>query len=213
MAAKQDSKRKLLVCGYIRNLEKVLEIENIPEDIRNIIYLFQQFCDEWDAEYSHPDIKINEDKSSFIVSKDGHRYRTPTAYGRAVISSGIYRWRIKIEKSTVDKRREGPYIGIIENDTAYLRAYISSASWDNDGYQLLGQNGVPYRMGLPCNNHARIEWYKEGDVLEIILDLDACSLTFIADYQDSAVHIKIIKSEYRLAITMDTHPGAKIALL
>ena len=59
-----------------------------------------------------------------------------------------------------------------------------------------------------------IEWCKHGDIIELILDLNSLTLTFIAnDDKDKMIQCDVAEAEYRLALTMDEHSGAKFAFL
>ena len=71
MSATRGELMGLLVWGYTRNIEKEHKHLNIPEEINNIIYLYQKLCDEWDRKYCHPALEIDADISgiSFIMMK------------------------------------------------------------------------------------------------------------------------------------------------
>ena len=215
MSTEQELRRELLVWGYIRNAEKQYQIENIPEDINNIILLFQKVCDLWDREYSNTDdLEIHQDGSVFTVA-DKH---WPTAYGKAVVKEGIYVWQLRIEEmASDDEYREGPFVGVIQNTKEYLMAYEVTDGWDQCGYQWASESGQLYtsmREGDGIESQHDY-WYKEGDVLKITLDMNALTLTFIVNdnQEDAASFSNIAKNEYRLALTLENHQGAKFRLL
>ena len=92
MATKRNTKQKLLVWGYIREVEKVYEIANIPSEINDIIHLYQKICDKWSKKYSSKQIKIDEFESMIFAEQDDRS----TVFGEAVVSEGIFTWRIQI---------------------------------------------------------------------------------------------------------------------
>ena len=210
MSTQQELRGELLVWG---RLEKECQIDNIPEDINNIILLFQKVCDLWDREYSNTDLEFDEDGSSVILKNDAW----VTAYGQAVVKSDIYKWRIKIENLEQDQKyREGPYVVIIVDKVQYLKQYISSDGWDEDGYQLLaGLGNIAFCIGEQVEFESDCSWSKEGDILEITLDMNARTLMFVVnDDEDTAIICSnIMQSEYRLALTPGRLHGAKFVLL
>ena len=70
MAAQRNLKQELLVCGHIREIEKLYNVRKIPFAINDIIYLYQNTCDKWSKTYSCEDIKIDEFGSIIVVEAD-----------------------------------------------------------------------------------------------------------------------------------------------
>ena len=213
MSTEQELRRELLVWGYIREFEREYSIENIPEDINSIILLFQKICDLWDRQYSHGSIEIDEDGTSFTVVGSG----LPTAYGAAIVKDGTYSWKIKIE-DIGDKNNgpNAPYVGIIVNEQDHLVNYKGWDGWDDYGYQLLGDTGHLYCMGDDIQLETyKCQWSDTGDVLEIVLNIDAQTIMFtVNDNKKEAVFYEnVAKEEYRLALTVEGYKGAKFSFL
>ena len=216
MAAKLEERQKLLVCGFVRNMEQVYKSLNIPLEINDIIYLYQRLCEEWNKKYSHPKAIIDETKAN-IKFIDGMRQ---TVFGNYVVEEGVFRWKLKI--ISFNNMRDGygyPYIGIIENDVD-LTGYQNYGFWDEVGCQLTAGNSGLYShdddystdddiaredMDIVAVTHNyECEWKKVGDILEIILDLDERTVRFVVNDIDCGVAFRNIKqTSYRLALTMD----------
>lgn len=212
MSSKTRERHELIVWGYLHRHEKRRTSLNIPEDIKNMIFMFERVCDEWNKEYSHKKIKIDEIMNTISI-KNG---RTRTAYGSLVAKHGIVAWRIKIISITLEQNlaRSFPYVGIIENKEKILKQYQTGCYWDDDGYQFCGRFGYIRGMKIP-NSSINATWYKEGDILEIILDLNEGTMRLMINDKDYGVVIAgILKKEYRLAIThSNEHEGSSVFAL
>ena len=50
--------QQVLVWGYIREIEKRFEFDNVPQDVIDLINLFNEYCDEWSKKYTQKDCII-----------------------------------------------------------------------------------------------------------------------------------------------------------
>ena len=197
--------QELLVWGYIREIEKLYKINDIPFDINDIIYLYQKICDQWSAKYSSSNIKIDETRSKIIVKKD-----SSTAFGDTVVTEGKFVWRLQIKHmgEGVNIDGESPYVGIIEDNIKSLVRYKNSDDWDGDGCQLAAGYGNVYCNMQPeehinAEQYYDCQWDKDGDILEITLDLGERTISFKVNDIDYGVAVSNIKqTKYRLVLTM-----------
>ena len=196
-----SKKEKLAVWGYIRQIEKLNEM-NIPNEIYEMIFLYQQFLDKW-LETKDEYITLNDNKLSISCCSDMVDHMV-AAVGQYVVKEGIFRWRIKILRMEYNKYKNGtPEVGII-------RADITSPHycWHHDGFQFCGGNGTVC-TGLECKNINNKQyiytylWNKPDDLLEIVLDLNEQTLKLkLNDDKDYRVAFTgITKQPYRLAIS------------
>ena len=217
MARVKEYEQKLLVAGFIRGIEKMYKIKNIPNEINDIIYLYQRLYDEWDTKWTNDYVNIDETNTTITIKEDdesnmGHAI----AFGKRVVSEGIYIWKIKIIciKLTFESP---PYVGIIENNEEYLKRYRDDFLWDNVGYQLCGGNSVlcgPLSSNYHKTSDYQCLWKKEGDVVEIILDLNERTLGFkVNDIDYGVAFSNIHKTEYRLAVSTLSMKGSKFAFV
>ena len=216
MTTSINKTQELLVWGFVREIEKIYKIRNIPFEINDIIYVYQKICDRWSRKYSSKQIKINQSGSVITVDSD---QLYPTAFGGVIVNKdiqGSFKWRLKILSLIYDGDygMEAPYIGIIIDDEKNLVKYKDDDNWDDCGYQLCAANGI-----LCCNMSFRTEpywckWCKDGDILEMTLDLNARTLSYKVNDKDFGVAFSNIKqANYRLALSMDKSKGSKFELL
>ena len=205
-----SDKKILLVYGYIREIEEEYKIRSIPKEIREIIYLYQKFSDEWDKKVSHQDL---------IISGSSIRWENQnemTAFGSYAVSEGIWNWKLKIKSLVGDMFIACPYIGIIESeDENTLIHYQDRGNWQKCGYQLCaGNNGLWTRYGQCITRDINCVWNRVDDILEMILDLNDKTLRFVLNGQDCGVAFdEISDASYRLAITCWGGDTAEIQLL
>ena len=85
------------------------------------------------------------------------------------------------------------------------------------GYQLLAVDGSIFCMGehiIALDQHDCI-WSDEGDTLDITLNMDAHTLQFMVnnDKDKTLIYSDIKPGEYRLALSIIDHEGAKFSFL
>ena len=188
---------KCVLSGYIRNMQKYID-NDIPEVIMMIILSFYYI-----AEYfKDTDCKGSENNTK-IVSTGSNR----NAYGNIHIDSTIptvHHWKFKIGKV----QYSGTYtIGIAE-----ISVFKQRGIWMTTGkgyaYDGTGTSRIPSVKGysFKWGGTAR---FKEGDILEMVLDLKNKILIYqVNDNKSESTLINNIKTgidiEYKLAVMLST---------
>ena len=207
--------QRLLISGYVRNMERVYIFENIPNVINDIIYLFLKFYDQWSTKYSSSKIEIDKDGLSFVVKEDACH----SAFGEHVVRDGLFVWRIQIMVNQIDAdEHEGPYVGVIVDNEDNLARYADGDNWEDCGYQWCAVNGTfvtNNKMSCSGRGNYLLEWDGKGDILEISLNLNELTLRFKVNDKDRGVAVKDIeKTAYRLVLTSDVDQSlSKYALV
>ena len=191
-------------------MEKECKISNIPEVISEVIYSFQKFCDEWDDKYSHKYLKIDNVQNMITYTTDNMM----TAYGSQTVKSGKFTWRLRLKSYTYCRAGAfPPYIGIIQDNDAMMKRYEDGNGWEAVGYQLSSAPTCFATDGEVAGAY-KCSWCKNGAVLEMTLDLDKRSPSFVmngTDYGNAFWDIQV--DTYRLAISMLFSQGSEIELL
>ena len=205
MALSKDVEQELLIDGYVRNIEKLCHIINIPKEINDIIYLFKQFCDEWSKKHSHTEFKINE--NNCILKIDNNK--TMTAFGSHVVIDGVYKWKIKIVSC---RFLDVYHIGLIQDSDMNMKIYSESEYWHKCGC-MISTSGVLYGDWKQLPDF-KCKWNKIGDILIIKLDLNDRTISFKLNGRDIGVAFRnITRSGYRLALTVSESKASCFKLL
>ena len=213
MATQSDYRGRMLVWGYVRNVEKQYKDMNIPLEINDIIYLYQRIREEWDEKYSSKDIKIDETKSMITVTSN----ESPTVYGTHSVSEGIFVWKIRMISWEPATWGSPPFVGITEDIDKHLVEYKNVSGWTTKGYEMCGKTGGLYSP--PEGNHYTTpsykgRWDEQGDILEMTLNLNAATLSFKTNDTNYGIAFRDIKqAKYRLAISFLRNKDAKFQLL
>ena len=199
MTTASSNKRELLVAGFVRGMEKTLNIMNIPTEIEIIIYRFQQVCDEWNTKYLHERINVNY--VGDIITFES--YVSMTAYGCHVVEDGIFIWQIKILSISLPSDTGYPYIGIIKGEEYIMPNYTLGSSWEQYGYQYCAGSGYVCSVNNAGGwNQYENKWNKPDDILEIILDLNEQTVKLGINGKEPIVAFQDIrKGKYRLALS------------
>ena len=198
-----DKFRKLTVYGYIRTQEKENNLE-IPKSIILVMILFYgDDTDEWDPESMCKYVKVLDDKT---ITREIEGFYG-SSYGKVIIESGVFKWRLKINEC----KKYGFLLGIRRVDDEetklpidtwftkggyqcgygfYSRAAILT---DKDGYAL----GKKYGVAPP-----------NGSIIEMVLDLNNLTLSYIINGKDYRKAFDIEKGRYRLGLTMRKVPDS-----
>ena len=206
----QDSRRELLVWGYIRDIGKIYKSMTIPIEINDIIYLYQRIYAKWSKEYSNEDLSIDEESLKFDT-----KY-VSTAFGDNEIKEGVFRWKLKMMTNTMDYKKYNayPYVGIIESNTGNFEGFRSRGSWQRVGCQLCANGGLWGAYGNSTSTSSQCKWNKQGDILEIILDLNERTLRFGVNGSDCDTGFDDIKqTSYRLALTAGNAAGTEFVFV
>ena len=186
---------KYLISGYIRKMEA--EVENdIPEVIMMIILSFYYI-----AEYfKDTECDLSEDNTKIL---GGYLCCNRNAYGNIIIDSmsngddGIYHWQFEIGCLTTDTVA----MGITESTSTPLNP-IYTVNGKGYAYMSSGSLWKPNSTGDSYNLTRNKPKYKEGDVVEMILNLDEKSLLFKVNNNESCSIENIKTAEgihYRMA--------------
>ena len=136
--------------------------------------MYQRLVVLWSKRYSNKQFTIDESSRIITVNCTGYI----TAFGSISISSGIFRWKIKI-LSGMKRDDDGiecapSWIGIVEDKEELLKEYADYFNWHGHGYQLCGVSGVQYTKMQGVRDNTLIKkcnWKIKGDVLEMTLNL------------------------------------------
>ena len=211
MSTIYSDRGELLVCGYIRHIEKEYETLCIPEEIGDIIYSYQRSCDEWDKEHSNKHLIIDSNEGIVCFESESEM----TAFGKQIVCKGIFKWTLKIISIKPRIFEPCPYIGIIDCDEDNLKEHVNDGSWETVGYQLCAGNNGLWGRSLGITASYKCLWCQINDILEIVLDLNDGTLRFILNDKDCGIAFnKVLKdAKYRLALTCLRGKGTQFQLL
>lgn len=213
MAVSKHYRENLLIAGFVKQIENEYQIKNIPEAINTVICSFLRLSDIWNRTYSYKDGIIDENGYTVTMSTDAYM----SMFGLYVVTEGVFKWKIKLIKWNEDNYGAcSPYIGIIEDNKEYIKNYLNDNNWDQYGYQI---SSAPARYHRGSGSVVRkcdytLRWCKQGDILEMTLDLDERTLSFKLNDEDfGVVFSNIVLGSYRLALTVLECEGACFQLL
>ena len=192
-----DIKSKYLINGYIRNVQQNLLPHDIPffiipPSIVDICLLFFYIFNEWDVDSKPMKIKVEGDTITSLADGSWN-----TILMKNVISNGKWVWKFKIlnrEYSCIligilrnDKKSDyGEYIGDLE-----YCSYAFDGSWASiSTYDKLNNWDGHYGIKLKTN-----------DIVEMHIDLDELSLSFVINDKSYGKSHDIVKGEYVAAIS------------
>ena len=207
-------KWKDLINGYIRNMQVILPKDetfyNIPPLINHICLIYYGSTDEWDSKYISKKMKLQD---NCITNISDVAYEYVSAFGRAIISSGKFHWKFKIEK--VQKTGWYIVIGIWKikseveppKETYFThKGYKSGYGFVTEDGKLVTETGGSSfkKYGVPC---------KTGDIIDMYLDLDKLTLSFAINGTDYGPAFRDIENtSYRMALNMQ-QKGDSLRLL
>ena len=198
-----DNHRKnLLSFGFVREYCNKNKIEFLPNDIVGLFVLWLSFCDQFDVDLLHKNIKVETKKDD----KYGEYQQVVVKQTDICHSSAICKKLIKKgDKESWTFKFESPassttaILGIINNEAAiqadHTEGNISDFSCINGGYGLYLSN-----MGIYYNElfQGTFEYgdqfvFKEGDMITMELDLTKekgiLSFIFHADIDSSSTEL------------------------
>eukprot|EP01084_Bolivina_argentea_P255694 430191_1 len=165
-------KAALLIDGFVRDIEKLLSKQIIPNSIYHICFkYFFILLDEWVI--GGKDVKY--DKQVAIISPK-HTYRS--VYGKYCVLKGLHEWKIKIESMEVS-------VGIIfgiTTQTTQKDTYFNSQGRDKHfayafGVSFKGEGKVWTRNMVPSSVISGFEW-KKNDVVTVTVNFDDKKIEF-----------------------------------
>ena len=182
-----DKRRQMSVSGYIHQLESKYGYE-IPKEIIIVCIIFYgNDSDEWDPECISSMMTLSD---RTITGKATGGIYLGSSFGKGVIKSGIFAWKFKIEslkKRSNNQFEIRPAIGIwqVKNETdlptkdkwfsiVMHKEGIKGYGFDPTKGRITTERGsFGARYGPP--------WCKVGTIIEMKLNLDDWSLTYIID--------------------------------
>ena len=191
-----DKDRQCTIYGYIRQYEQSRQI-NIPEGIILVLILFYgNEKDDWDPNYISKYMKL----SDRTVTQISHAFGS--SYGKRIMDSGIFKWRLKINQC----ENNGFIFGIRRvgdpNNPPPTHTWFTNGGWDS-GYafrsrysRLTDDDG--YALGKPYGASP-----ENGSIIEMTLDLDELTLSYIIDGKDYGKAFDIKRGKYRMGFYMD----------
>ena len=207
--------QSLLVAGYVRELAKEYKIQNIPLDINDIIYSYQRYCEKWSQKYKTDNVLVDAANGIITVEDD----RSIKILGSHIVSEGAFTWKIKMISFTFAGDGSPPFIGIVKDDKEYLDAFFGghkkdSSFWYNHGYQLCCKFGSRFAGDRFVDDGYSSIWQKDGEILEMALDLDQGTLSFKVDGEDYGVAFEDVEQKsYRLILATFECKDSKFQLL
>ena len=186
MASLTKERRVLLVDGYIRKLEKILDLSNIiPFSINSIIFEFQLLVERWNKEWSNSKVNIMDDGDIAEINVS----REVTVYGDYIVKYGEnFMWNVEIIKGekTIDCSF---WLGLTPNKEKLLKQYEHSFDWYyQGGYVWEASSGFfGYDNGKAARYSDKSSIYKfknEGDKVQIRFNWKDSSLHYIVNGKD-----------------------------
>ena len=170
-------RKVLLVDGYMREHEKVLNLSNIiPNTINVIIFEYQLLIDTWDKKMSNPAAIISEDGLSFEFGLDKPKF-CQGIIGTHIVKYGeSFEWTLKILEFNGEKLNI--VIGLVPNKESVLKHEGGAAYWNHNGAFIY----LPLSGNRAYNKKLKTGWVDEklfgkpGDVLQIKFEWNKESL-------------------------------------
>eukprot|EP01084_Bolivina_argentea_P016274 30484_1 len=187
----------LLVCGWIRKLEQLLKLGNIPSSISSVCALYHGENEMFLNIYGKNEMVITK-KCTCVAKIKGHT----KLYGMIEIESNkacICQWNLKINKTISGWIR----IGISSNPTS--NTFIE----DTNGFHYL-YSGFGRKYISTGDNVAGWTLYgkqiRDNDKVTILLDLFKATISFSLNDIDQGIACNSIKQDsnvkYRLMVSM-----------
>lgn len=190
-------KRQMSVFGYIHKLESKYNHE-IPEQIIKICILFYgDDRDRWDPKCMGKDVKMT-DRTIMTQST-----LLRSSFGKRVVASGIYAWKLRVDCLGTTSRYRWPTIGIwkVESETELPPTDRWYTRITNKGYAF---DVMRARLTTKHGNLSSANTYgkgcKTGTVIEMILDMNNLSLKYIIDGVDYGKAFDVEVCKYRLCV-------------
>jgi len=157
--------------------------------------------DQFDAGLCHDSIAVTADGTSASKTNTASG-NTGNVMGTSTASPGkVYQWTLKIARL---QSRTVVHVGIVEDDEC--TGFLEDAFWNfAEGFACKSNNGNIYHDG--CDKlplvlaKSRRQSFKEGDVVQMRLDLQRYKLSFWKNDSVGYVHCDVMpETAYRLAV-------------
>ena len=203
-AKKADTATKLLIFGYIRNVNVMHKISDIIPDLISFVILLY-FMEKEYFDKTCRDCQISHDKLS-VTRIRGHNFYS-TTYGKQWINSlsnAVVTWKIKITNkipsnspmiigvTSRDDRQNGDFSDAsVKHQTMY--AFASNGSWST-------ANGYTNQIWREYME------FTQNDIITFILDLKVRAILFKVNEEEPNVIMKDIKTgenlQYKFAVVL-----------
>ena len=200
----KPSKQLSLFAGFVKENATKPQYDALSQSAITVINKYARFIsDTWDWKTKSKAIRINGNYVTLSASKRIEK----SAYCLRSVSSGKHQWTFEYTKIggyhwniigiwntlTSDPATERHFLNIRNNGYAYCgpQGVLSNPQEPGTGGKAYGGNGG---KGYRC---------KSGDVVEMTLDLEECTLSYAVNGESCGVAFDgIERAEYRAAVTL-----------
>ena len=206
-----DQREQDIVFGFVHEIEKLFPIDNPYYNISKfIIYIclsFYHILDKWDINCKSQHIQIKDN----VIT--GHNLDYQTAFLHTICKSpNKYHWRFKIELFNGKYASWNNLIGVYKlNDRPLPSLSVENdfVHMDNCGYAFVSSSGELTDASSPgdyCVNGTVLNTEfgiacKQGDTIEMTLDLTQWTIGYVINGKDYGVAFRDIeKCDYRAAV-------------
>ena len=188
-----DKRTTHLIFGFVHEAQSLFPTDlsyfNINDLISFIILSFYYVRDKWDQQLTNLKyFKIDNDCLS-IYAKGNHM---TNAYLKRVVTEGIHTFRLKIEKEAKDNEKWLDFvIGVVDQSFKLKQEPVNYQKAYFVGSKALSPQRKPYGKML-----------KQGDIIEMIINMDNLTLKFIINGTDYGKISDLKPGKYRAAIYM-----------
>ena len=203
-----DTQTKMTVNGYIRQAQSLFPEDNIyytiPALVIHWIILFFYANEQFDPNQCHQDFKLSSNNTIVTCIKNGSKSILLTQ----TVSKGIHKWKFKLV--TIYCVSTPYYLSIgawkakyILDRNTFLFGDRRSKKGEGKVYAWnIGQGFTTNGEEDSYNrNYAKGRRSIEGDIIEMVLDLNKLEIRFILNDKDQGVAFEDIeKTDYKAAV-------------
>ena len=189
-----DTKTKDLVSGYAKQSQLDLPSDNVYFTIPTLVIY-------WILLYYYPSDKFYKYQKNYALSSNEliikkREFGDGSAYLSKIVNQGVHRWIFRINKVN----RSGSSMTIAIWKTKYIenidRCLYDAANGKSYGWMITG-------LYLTSAGRYGIDKPKDGDIIEMIIDLNKRTLRYFCNGIDLGdAYQDIDKTTYRAAISM-----------
>ena len=191
-------KTKLIVNGYIRNVQESLSI-SIPSGLIVLFLLFYgDQIDKFDSKHLGRFLKLTNND---LTISNTVPYQQGNAFGTIVCDKGMYQWKFKINRIQMGYIVIGIW-RIKEDEPPPTDIFFTKGNERGYGFYLEGEK-LSITHGGKTNKPTEQYGKKcvTGDIVHMILDLYAMTLSFkVNDVDYGAAYDNIKEAKYRAAV-------------
>ena len=193
----RSQRAELLVFGFVKELGGV----SYPKELVELIFLWYFINEEWDKKIKAEAIEIIDDLS--VVHTDYNKGCWQGALGINECKSGKHEWKLQITKAEACQP---------DNTIKIMVGICEEKNWKKMVNNHLGPGLSMYCFlasitalqapGIWKDDYAE-PFEKEGDTIELYLDMDNKTLSYTVNGNDYGVAFKDIEEgNYRLAVSI-----------